>query len=305
MPTETQERAAPAKRRKKTIELLLAGLAIVLALTVTGVVLAAALDQGEDPPPDAQSVPTSQSGETTGPTGTEAPTEPTAPPPEANPYGPLDFVYRQGYLTCTAGPSELGIDVSEFQTVTDWDAVRDAGVEFVMIRVAYRTYEDGAILLDERAQEFYEGASAAGLKIGAYIFSQATTPEEATQEAVTLINAVKDWQIDMPLVFDWEHMGETSRVSGIDRETLTACTRIFCELVEAAGYEPMFYFNQNQARDLLDLSDLKEFNFWLAMYTERMNYPYRLSMWQYSCTGEVPGIEGDVDLDLYFPVEKA
>lgn len=299
MPTSTNERTTTPVRRRRKIELILAVAAIALALVVTALVLFSALDV--DAPPQAPSSEPTVTEETQA--TTEAPTEPTLPPPESNPYGPLDFVYRDGYLTCTAGESVLGIDISEFQTVTDWNAVKEAGVEFVIIRVGYRTYSSGELYLDDLAQQHYREAREAGLKVGAYFFSQAITTQEATDEAVMLLDAIRDWEVEMPVVFDWEYMGDSSRASHLTREELTDCTRIFCELVEAKGYQPVFYFNQNQARDLLNLSELKNFGFWLAMYTERMTYPYRLQLWQYSCTGQVPGIEGDVDLDLYFPPE--
>ena len=79
------------------------------------------------------------------------------------------------------------------------------------------------------------------------------------------------------------------------------CVHAFCGEVAWAGYEPMIYFNQELSKTLLDLTQVSEFPFWFAKYSDRMDFPYRIRFWQYSDTGRVPGIEGDVDLNLYFP----
>lgn len=247
-----------------------------------------------------------QPADETLPAKTAAPAQPpeaeTLPPPEANPYGPNDFQYDGEYLTCLAGESVLGIDVSEWQTVTDWNAVRDAGVEFVMIRVGYRGYgSGGSMQVDESAASHYAGAKAAGLKVGVYFFSQALTTLEAVEEAQFTLELIRDWELDMPVVFDWEFISDEARTAYMEALDLTHITMAFCQTIEDAGYEPMVYFNQNQSFSLLQMERLTQYDFWLAMYSERMTYPYKLDMWQYSCTGAVPGIEGDVDLNLWFP----
>lgn len=237
--------------------------------------------------------------------GRPAPTEPetTVPPTvAANPYGPEDFAYGEnGYLTCTAGEAILGIDVSEFQQEIDWAQVKAAGIEYVMIRVGWRGQEQGMLTADTMAQANYAGARAAGLKIGAYFFSQAITEQEAVAEAEFAMNLIRDWELDMPLVYDWEYVGDHARTAEMDPRLLTDCTKAFCDTVALAGYEPMVYFNVFQSEYLLYLEELTAYPFWLAMYTEEMDYPYAVDMWQYSCTGQVPGIETDVDLNLWFP----
>ena len=224
------------------------------------------------------------------------------PPLEANPYTAEDFVRNgQGFLTATDGKSVLGIDVSEFQGEIDWDQVKQAGVEFVMIRVGFRGYGTGAIVADSCAQEYYAGARAAGLKVGAYFFSQAITPQEAAEEAYHLLRAVRNWELEMPLVFDWEYIGDYARTADMDARLLTDCTRAFCRVIRRAGYTPMVYFNLSQARDLLYLEELTDFDWWLARYADTMDFDYRATMWQYTSAGSVPGISGDVDVNLWFP----
>ena len=250
-----------------------------------------------DRPVKTQPEPTATTVQTQPPT-TE---EPTLPPPPANPYTLFDFALEGDYITCTAGESVLGIDVSEWQAQVDWDAVKAAGMEFVMIRVGWRGSEQGILAADTCAQRHYQGAKAAGLKVGAYFFSQSISPQEAEEEAVFALQQMEGWQLDMPVVYDWEYIDETSRTARVDARTLTDATKAFCDTVAAAGYSPMVYFNEIQAEQRMYLEELTDYGFWLAQYKDRMHYPYKVDLWQYTCTGRVPGIDGDVDINLYFP----
>lgn len=229
----------------------------------------------------------------------ETTTEPS--PLEPNPYEASDFQYAGRYLTCTAGESLMGIDVSSHQGVIDWQQVADAGVEFVMIRAGFRGFSEGILYEDERAQENYRGAKDAGLKVGAYFFSQATSVEEALEEAELLLSIVKEWEVDLPLVFDWEYISNTARTADMKRRLLTDCALAFTQRIRAEGYEPMIYFNPHLAKNFLHLEELADCAFWLAMYTDWMRYEHRFLMWQYSNQGKVPGIETAVDLNLMLP----
>lgn len=234
---------------------------------------------------------------------TEAPTEePTLPPPDPNPYGELDFQYDGRFLKLIHGESIPGIDVSSWQYDIDWEAVAGAGAEFAIIRIGYRGSESGRINPDKYAQANLEGAAAAGLDIGVYFFSQALTREEAEEEAYYVLDVIKDLNITMPVVFDWERIrGDQSRSNEMDRRTLTDCALTFLETIEMAGYDAMIYFNPHQSRNLYYLEELKQYDFWLASYTDRMDFPYKVQMWQYTETGKIPGIETDCDFNVYFP----
>lgn len=224
---------------------------------------------------------------------------------EESTIAPEDFIYQDGFLTCTTAPSVLGIDVSGFQGDIDWQQVKQAGVEFAMIRVGGRFYGSNPELYDDsKAPSNYRGAKAAGLKVGAYFFSQATTPEEARQEALYALELTKDWQMDMPLVCDWEYMGPGTYGENVDAETLTACIREFCKTVQAGGRKPMVYFNPDHSQNQLNLEELAEYDFWLALYANVLDYPYQVDMWQYTDAGVVPGIAGNVDINLYFPPQE-
>lgn len=272
---------------------LLIGTIIVFALVIgiaVGMEAPASLEL-----PETQ--PQTQPSEETIPVET---TEETLPPPPENPYGPLDFKYEGEYLTCLAGESSLGVDVSTWQGNIDWQQVKDAGVEYAIIRIGYRGTEGGILGLDDYAQINYEGATAAGIKTGVYFFSQAITVEEALEEAEFVLDAIRDWDLQMPVVYDWEYVDEDARTAGMDARTLTDCTKAFCQMVEDAGYDSMIYFNANQSRKKMYLEELIDYGFWLAMYDPVMTYAYKIDMWQYTNEGSVPGIDGNVDLNLYF-----
>lgn len=234
-------------------------------------------------------------------TAATAPAEFQRLPLTPNPFSPGDFAMENGYLTCTAGSSVLGIDVSEYQLDIDWDQVKNAGVDFVFIRVGWRGTESGSLNADKRAQEYYRGAKDAGLLVGGYFFSQAVSMAEAREEAEFALDVVRDWELDLPLVFDWEYAGPGTRSANMDRRTLTNCTRVFCRTVEEAGLMPMFYFNASQAKHLLYMEELTEFGFWLAQYQTGLDFAYAVQFWQYTGEGTVPGITVPVDLNLWLP----
>ena len=229
--------------------------------------------------------------------------EPSTPPLTPNPYAPEDFATVDGFVTCTAGSTRRGLDVSSYQGEIDWNRVRDEGFDFAFIRIGYRGYSVGKIYPDERARENLAGAKAAGFDVGAYFYAQAISPEEASEEAQWCLDFLAGESLSLPLVYDWEYVSPSARTGGMDKKTLTECTKIFCTTVENAGYQPMIYFNSHVSRDLLDLQELSEYPFWLAQYRDQMAYPYRVNFWQYTESGKVPGIEGDVDIDLMFLYE--
>ena len=235
----------------------------------------------------------------------DIPTEETLPPPEANPYGPVDFLLEEEsqQITLLSGEGIKGIDVSSWQGEIDWQQVKDSGVEFVFIRLGGRGTTEGAIYADEMCQTYYEGAKAAGLKVGGYFFSQSITVEEAVEEAEYALEAVRDWDVDMPIVYDWEYIGDGARTDLMDARTLTDMVKAFCNTVRDAGYDPMLYFGRSHSADMLILSELVDYGFWLAMYNPIMDYPYKVDIWQYTETGSVPGISGNVDINLWFQYE--
>lgn len=228
-----------------------------------------------------------------------------APPPETteplltpNPYTALDFDYKDGYLTCISGDSISGVDVSSYQGKIDWEAVHSDGFDFAMVRLGFRGWGDGSLHTDDRALENLDNAAEAGMMRGGYFFSQALTPEEAVEEAELALAILDGRRLELPIVCDWEMPGETARTAGMDGAALTECVKAFCEKIREAGYTPMIYFNLHFIDRYLYLEELRDYDFWFALYDSPMSCPVRVDMWQYTCTGLVSGIEGNVDLDL-------
>lgn len=292
------------QRKGFSLTAALIGIALVLAvlLIVILVVCIPGISEQEVPAAPPTAPPTQA------PTAPPTEPEPTLPPPEANPFGHLDFQYEGRYLKLRHGESITGIDVSSWQKKIDWEQVKASGVEFAMIRLGYRGYEKGTLSMDRYAIANLDGAIAAGLDVGVYFFSQALTPEEAEEEAYYVVENLKPYEefITMPVVYDWEHVSdEDARSADMrDPDILTDCTLAFLQTVEAAGYRPMVYFNRTQSWKYLNLEELKDYEFWLAAYTQRMDFPYKIKMWQYTNTGEVPGIEGNCDINIYFPNDE-
>lgn len=221
--------------------------------------------------------------------------------PYINPYRAEDFVEENGFMKCLTTKSEPGIDVSYYQGQIDWEQVGQSGVKFAFVRLGFRRSSTGTLGEDELAMKNLREAKKAGLKVGAYFFSQATSPAEAKEEAEFALGILKGYQLDLPLAYDWETVEGSARTDGMTTETLSKCIKSFCKVVEDAGYDTMVYFNRDLSQTLLDIRKLGGRPVWFAMYHTYPDAPCKPLYWQYSDKGTVPGIEGNVDLNLYLP----
>ena len=211
-------------------------------------------------------------------------------------------VNENGFLTYNSDDYDyrIGIDVSRYQGEIDWAAVKDAGVDFAMIRLGYRGYGTGRIVTDTYFETNLKGALENDIEVGVYFFSQAINEEEAVEEAQYCMDLLQDYDITYSIVFDWEPYDSSlnPRTDGLSDEMLTKCAVAFCQAVEDGGYESMVYSNLTYFYLHYDLAQLVDFPLWLAQYNETPTFYYHFSMWQYSSTGTVPGIEGNVDLNI-------
>lgn len=200
--------------------------------------------------------------------------------------------------------SKTGIDVSYHQGDIDWERVAADGIDFAMIRIGYRGYEEGIMHRDELADEYIKGAQAAGLDVGVYFYSQAVSEEEARQEAVFVCELIKDYEIKYPVVFDWElPENEDARTVGTTMSTLNKCAAAFCSVISENGYTAMIYSNLKMALSKYDMRSLCVYDFWYVEYKDGHNpplYPYEFQMWQYASDGSVDGIDGYVDMNISF-----
>lgn len=194
--------------------------------------------------------------------------------------------------------SRFGIDVSEHQGSIDWSKVSAAGVQFAYIRVGYRTTDQGTISSDDYATQNLSGATNAGLMVGVYFYSQAINEEEAQEEADFVLKAIDGYDLSYPIVFDFEPGGTGSdRISTLDSTERTAIAVAFCEEIEKSGLAAMVYGNGNTLSSY-DLEQLASRGFWYASYESTPSSNLCFALWQYSNTGSVDGIDGDVDLDI-------
>ena len=231
---------------------------------------------------------------------TEPVPETTESPIPLNRFSPQDFAYDGDYLTCISEECLMGLDVSKYQSEIDWEQVKEAGFSFVMIRVGYRGYGTaGTMRPDEMAEIHYQGAKEAGLMIGAYFFSQAVSVEEAREEALYAMELTQNWELDLPIVYDWEFISDTARTADVDADTLTACAKAFCQEISDVGKKTMIYVSPWYGN--LHLDQLKEYPQWIALYKDHMDYKYHFDMWQYTSKGKVPGVSGDVDINIFIP----
>lgn len=297
------EPEAPRKRKKLYAEHIMLIMVLVLSLILGCLVVVCwpyFREPEDDPELLLQNNPPATMPRPTEPEDTDEPAEPI-PEPEKNPYGKLDFQYEGRYLGCIKAGTIPGIDVSYYQGDIDWEQVKASGIEFAIVRLGYRGYgAEGKLVEDKNAFQNIEGAMEAGLKVGVYFFSQAITVEEALEEADFVLERIEKYELTMPVVYDWEYISEEARTANMDRRTLTDCYLAFCGKIAEAGFTPMPYFNTYQSRDLMVLTELEAYPFWLALYSDRMTFPYRIEMWQYTDSGTVPGIAGKVDINLYF-----
>ncbi len=197
--------------------------------------------------------------------------------------------------------SRKGIDVSSHQGTIDWQSVAEDGVEFAFIRAAYRGYGTGKLVEDERFDANMEGAMEAGIEAGVYVYTQAISEEEILEEANLVIEKVSAYTDSCTIVVDVEKGTDSSaRMNALSVEERTDLVKLFCETVEAAGYTPMVYFNLEMSILMLDIEELEEYEKWFAAYTDTFYFPYAYTVWQYSETGTVEGIDGNVDLNIGF-----
>lgn len=199
------------------------------------------------------------------------------------------------------GSAKLGIDVSKWNQEINWTAVKEAGIEFAIIRCGYRGASTGALVIDPRYKENIEGAIEAGIPVGVYFFTQARDEVEAVEEASMVIRLIEEYDVDYPVFSDSESAGGRGRADGLDSDERTRAHRAFLQTIQAAGYETGIYASRNWLKDRLDMTRLSDYRIWLAEYADAPTYDeYYYHMWQYTSKGTVDGISTNVDLNLCY-----
>lgn len=199
--------------------------------------------------------------------------------------------------------TRTGVDVSSYQKNINWKAVAQDGISYAFIRIGGQFYrQEGGFYKDAYFEQNYTGARAQGLDVGVYFFSQATTVEEAREEALWVIAQMQGRPTQLPIVYDLEDPASDSRfhLANLNRQEVTDLARAFCETIEVNGYDAMVYTNPTWIRSKLYLDQLSDFPLWIAHYT---NDPYpaeakNWTAWQYTSSGKVKGISGNVDVNV-------
>ena len=180
----------------------------------------------------------------------------------------------------------------------DWNAVKNSGISYVIIRCGYRGSTTGALIEDPKFRANIQGASNAGLKVGIYFFTQAVNEVEAVEEASMTINLIKNYRISYPVFLDVESSG--GRADGLDSNTRTKVIKAYCETIKNSGYTPGVYANKTWLSSRMNAGELSAYKIWLAQYNSTVTYGGKYDMWQYTEKGKVNGISGNTDLNLSY-----
>lgn len=199
-----------------------------------------------------------------------------------------------------SGTALLGIDVSKWQGEIDWDKVKNDGIDFVIIRCGYRGSVTGTLVEDPYFQQNIRGATAAGLQVGVYFFTQAVNEVEAVEEASMVVSLIRDYELTYPVFIDTEGAGGDGRADSLSVESRTAVCEAFCTTVENAGFEAGVYASRNWYNKNLETAALEDFIIWLAEYRSAPIYQGYYQMWQYTSKGSVNGISGNVDMNISY-----
>ena len=192
----------------------------------------------------------------------------------------------------------MGIDISKHNGNIDWNAVKNSGVQYVILRCGYRGSASGVLVEDQKFKSNIQGATAAGLKVGIYFFSQAVNEVEAVEEASMTLSLIKNYRITYPVYIDVE--SANGRADGISKAARTSVINAFCQTIRNSGYTPGLYANKNWLTEKIDTGALGGCKIWLAQYVAAPTYGGRYEMWQYSSRGSIAGIKGNVDLNVSY-----
>lgn len=206
------------------------------------------------------------------------------------------------YMQGTPEEAKKGVDVSTFQGDIDWKKVKKSGMDFAIIRLGFRGYESGKIVLDNKFEDNVKGSTEAGLDTGVYFFTEALTEQEAIEEADFVIENLKEYKINMPVVIDVE---ESANVDKTRTRDLTADQRTknviaFCERIKEAGYDVMIYGNLKSFMIMMNIDELEGYDKWFAYYRYPFHFPYKIKMWQYTAYEKIDGIQEKADVNLMF-----
>ncbi len=187
-----------------------------------------------------------------------------------------------------------GIDVSKWQGSIDWDKVAASGVDFAIIRAGYGS---SASQKDTKFEANYKAAKAAGIMVGVYWYSYATTKSGAKKEAAACLEVLNGKELDLPVYFDQEY---EKSILALSTSTRTTLCKTFANAIKDAGYLPGIYASSSWFKSQLNASELTDYSIWTAQYASKCTCPVDYDIWQYSSSGSVSGISGKVDMNYMY-----
>ena len=192
--------------------------------------------------------------------------------------------------------AELMVDVSKWQEDINWQEVYDSGIRYAMLRLGTQNGVDKDSRLDIYFDKNIKEAQAVGIKVGVYYFSYANDIEDAKSQAKWVVDSLKDYELDLPVAFDWEcwNLFDDFKLNFYE---LNMIGDTFLKIVEEAGYDTLLYGSKNYIENIWTYLD---YDIWLAHYTKSTTYSGPMKMWQFTNSGRVPGIKGNVDVNFYY-----
>lgn len=220
-------------------------------------------------------------------------------------YGAGNLVHNSRFGTAKKA---YGIDVSYFNSNINWKKVKNSGIDYVIIRVGYRGYGDGQLVVDNKFRENLNNAKAAGVSVGLYFFTQAINTNEAKQEAKFVLNQIKGVKLELPIYYDIEEVYYgSSRLDNahLSYNTKTSLCKSFCDTIQKAGYRAGVYASYNWLTNLINGKELgKKYDIWVAQYGRSCTYKNNYDMWQYTGQGYVDGVSTVVDMNVMYLINK-
>ncbi|MCM1048735.1 MAG: Ig-like domain-containing protein [Clostridiales bacterium] len=199
----------------------------------------------------------------------------------------------------SSGSGVLGIDVSKWNGSIDWNAVKNSGISYAIIRCGYRGSTTGALIEDPKFRANIQGAQNAGIKVGVYFFTQAVNDVEAVEEASMVLSLIKGYNLSLPVFLDVEP--SSGRGDAISADSRTAVCQAFCQTIQNSGYKAGIYANKTWLESYINAPALTSYKIWLAQYAAAPTYTRtRVDMWQYSSKGTIGGINGNVDMNINY-----
>lgn len=222
--------------------------------------------------------------------------KPTPSKPSNNDEPPVHTLFTDVIKDYKKDNTKIGIDVSSWQGDIDFQKVKDAGAEFVIIRVGSARGIDGEYFVDKQFINNIKGFNDVGIPVGLYYYSYANSKEQAIKDAKWVLEQIKGYKVDLPIAYDWESWSFYNEFHQ-SFYSLTKGAEAFLDTINDAGYDGMLYSSKNYLEKVWYDTG---YPVWLAHYTKQTSYEGEYKYWQLCSNGKIDGIKGNVDIDIMY-----